>query len=90
MRKVFEFSRDETFWMVSESAEQAEKSLKEDYSEEDLFEGEYTVGEISRETHFEVSEETDVGIIKLDIWDMVDKDEKECIVMPYMIGTTVY
>lgn len=90
MRKVFEFSGDETFWMVAESVEQAEESLKEDYGEEDLFEGEYTTREIGRDIHFEVSEETDIGIIKLDIWDMVAKDEEEAISAPYMIGSTLW
>lgn len=88
MRKLFEFSGDETFWMVAKSIEQAEKSLKEDYSEEELFENEYETKELDNSIHFKIEDE-DTGII-YDVWDMIRIDENDGIEIPYMIGSTLY
>ena len=88
MRRLFEFSGDETFWMVAENKEQAEKGLREDYNEEELFEDKYTVKELGKNTNFKVEDE-DTGI-KYDVWEMIEIDRKNRIEIPYMIASTVF
>lgn len=88
MRKLFEFSGDETFWVVAEDIEKAEQYLKDDCNEEQLFEDNYTVRIIRRDIHFKIEDE-DTGNV-FDVWEMIDKDELEDIKIPYMIASTLY
>lgn len=83
LAKIYEFKSDYTFWYAAKDYESAVKKFTEEGYEitEELSEK-----EIDKNTHVMITDEDDYS--RMDVWQMLEKDIKRGIRMPYMIATT--
>ena len=89
LAKVFEFRNDETYWIVAKDIESAKKILISEYGEEEMVEDEATeVKEVSRDFHTMITDDEDGA--KMDIWEMIERDIKKGVKLPFMAATTIW